>query len=49
MLQLLQAGLSAGNILQTGICTYSHCDDYFSARRLGIQSGRIYTGILLNQ
>ncbi len=49
MLQLQQMGVPDDNILQTGICTYSHCDDYFSARRLGIQSGRIYTGILLNK
>ncbi len=45
--QLKQAGVHDENILQTGVCTYSRCDEYFSARRLGIQSGRIYTGILL--
>ena len=31
----------------TNICTYQQYDRYFSARRLGIQSGRIYTGILI--
>ena len=31
----------------SGICTYDNADDYFSARRLGIDSGRIYTGILM--
>jgi len=30
-------------------CTYQQCDDFFSARRLGIQSGRIYTGIVLRK
>lgn len=47
-IQLQHAGVPAGNIQQTNICTYSHSEEYFSARRLGIQSGRIYTGILLN-
>ena len=46
-LQLLEVGVKDTNILNTGICTYNHADDYFSARRLGIQSGRIYNGIIL--
>ena len=46
--QLLeQAGVKAENILQTGICTYDHSEEYFSARRLGTESGRIYTAIIL--
>ena len=46
--QLLeQAGVKAENILQAGICTYDHSEEYFSARRLGTESGRIYTGIIL--
>jgi copper oxidase (laccase) domain-containing protein len=28
-----------------GICTYQRDGEFFSARRLGIQSGRILTGI----
>ena len=46
-LQLLTEGLSAGNIELAGICTYAHPDEFFSARRLGIKSGRILSGIFL--
>ena len=46
-LQLEAADIPAAQIQVAGICTYDHCDDYFSARRLGIQSGRVFTGILL--
>jgi len=35
------------DIYMSGICTYQQCNDYFSARRLGINSGRIFTGVLL--
>lgn len=45
--QLLDAGISEGNIHTCGICTYNNADDYFSARRLGTASGRIYTGIVM--
>ena len=46
-LQLMEAGIPSNNIQMTNICTYQQYDRYFSARRLGIQSGRIYTGILI--
>ena len=46
-LQLESAGVRAENIDEAEICTYDRVDDYFSARRLGIGSGRIYTGIVL--
>jgi YfiH family protein len=46
-LQLIEAGVPMANIQLSDICTYQQYDHYFSARRLGIQSGRIYTGILL--
>ncbi len=46
-LQLEEAGVPCGNILVSDICTYDCVDDYFSARRLGVASGRIYTGIML--
>lgn len=46
-LQLLEAGVNDDRILSTGICTYEQVDAYFSARRLGIRSGRIYNGIIL--
>ena len=46
-LQLMESGLMEDHIQMTDICTYQQCDRYFSARRLGVQSGRIFTGILL--
>ena len=46
-LQLMEACVPADHIQMTNICTYQQYDRYFSARRLGIQSGRIYTGILI--
>ena len=44
---LLSAGLSLENICACGICTYTHYARFFSARRLGIRSGRIYSGIMV--
>ena len=46
-LQLEEAGIPRKNIIQSGICTFDNVDDFFSARRLGQKSGRIYTGIIL--
>ena len=46
-LQLLESGLESGHINRSDICTYDHADDYFSARRLGIDCGRIYTGLVI--
>jgi YfiH family protein len=46
-IQLEAAGVPAAQIMLSGICTYDRMDDYFSARRLGTASGRIYTGIML--
>ncbi|MBP5360251.1 MAG: peptidoglycan editing factor PgeF [Bacteroidaceae bacterium] len=46
-LQLTAAGVRADNITVSPICTFMQSDIYFSARRLGINSGRIFTGILL--
>lgn len=48
-LQLLEAGLETANIHQSAVCTYEMADDYFSARRLGTDSGRLYTGILIKE
>ena len=45
--QLVQWGIRPENIRMSGICTYHHTEDYFSGRRLGIASGRIFSGILL--
>lgn len=41
------AGVMPQNITVCGICTHTHHHAYFSARRLGIRSGRIFTGIML--
>lgn len=46
-LQLMRCGVGESNIRMSPVCTYDHVDEYFSARRLGIDSGRIYTAILL--
>lgn len=46
-IQLLQSGIRSGNIEISGICTYQHHNDFFSARRLGIKSGRILSGIMI--
>lgn len=46
-LQLIHCGVLESNIQSSDICTYSNYNDFFSARRLGIHSGRIYTGILM--
>ena len=44
-LQLIAAGLSSQSIHVSPVCTFQHAADYFSARRLGINSGRIFTAI----
>lgn len=46
-IQLEEAGVPADHIMASEICTFDHFNDFFSARRLGINSGRIYTGIIL--
>ena len=44
---LTHNGVDEANIINTGICTFDNADNYFSARRLGIESGRICTGIII--
>ena len=46
-IQLREAGLKDENILMSGICTFSRSEDYFSARKLGQHSGRIFSGIMI--
>lgn len=46
---LEEAGLDFCHIKVSGICTYFHSDTFFSARKLGIKSGRIFTGIMLEK
>ena len=44
---LQQCGVARENIHIAGVCTYRNYTDFFSARRLGINSGRIFSGIML--
>ena len=45
-LQLQQVGVPRQNIYVAGLCTYTEPSRFFSARRLGVKSGRIFSGIL---
>ena len=47
--KLVSCGIPAANIHVAGVCTYTQPDRFFSARRLGISSGRIFSAILLHQ
>lgn len=40
-------GVPASQIRQSGICTYTQHQDFFSARRIGIKSGRMLSGVML--
>lgn len=42
-----EAGVLLQNMQICNVCTYRKFDTFFSARRLGIESGRIFTGICL--
>ena len=46
-LLLTDAGVPDEHIHDAAVCTYNNPLDYFSARRLGIHSGRILTAILI--
>lgn len=46
-MQLEAAGVALRNMQFAGIDTYERHDEFFSARRLGIKSGRIFSGIML--
>jgi len=45
--QLIKAGVPAENIEVARICTFSDPDRFFSARRDGIKTGRMATGIMI--
>ena len=45
--QLIASGLEAQYVNVSSVCTFQQADDYFSARRLGLNSGRIFTGIMI--
>lgn len=40
-------GVLSENITITNQCTYTDHETFFSARRLGIESGRIFTGVMI--
>ena len=46
-LQLIAAGLSPQSVHVSPVCTFQQAADFFSARRLGINSGRIFTAIIV--
>lgn len=46
-LQLLECGVREESVEVCGICTFSNVERFFSARRLGIDSGRIFNGIMI--
>lgn len=46
---LTEGGVLASNIESAGICTFTSSDLFFSARKLGINSGRFISGIMLNK
>ena len=46
-MKITQTGIPETNIFISGICTFKNHDIYFSARRLGIKSGRMYSGIYI--
>jgi len=46
--QLWMAGLDDAQIHVAGLCSYDDAEHWFSARRQGIHSGRIFTAILLH-
>ena len=48
-LQLIGTGVPVHHITLSPVCTVKQSDTYFSARRLGINSGRIFTAIILHQ
>lgn len=48
-MQLLKNGVKSENITTSGICTYNNHERFFSARRLGIKSGRIFNGIIIKK
>lgn len=45
--QLISVGVPSDHIFVSPVCTFKQSDSFFSARRLGISSGRIFTAIIL--
>lgn len=40
-------GVPEKNIFTSKTCTFDKADDFFSARRMGVESGRMFTGIMM--
>ncbi len=47
--QMTELGIPPQQIEIAGICTYQNSDFFFSARKLGIESGRMLTGIWMTE
>ena len=47
VLQLIAEGVPSESISLAGICTHRESDTFFSARKMGINSGRIFSGIMM--
>jgi len=45
--QLLSVGIPASQIAVSPVCTFQQSDRFFSARRLTVNSGRIFTGCII--
>ena len=46
--QLLdECGIALENLLVANVCTFASSESFFSARKLGINSGRIFNGIII--
>ena len=48
-IDLCEAGIDLCHLMVGATDTFTHTDEFFSARRLGIGSGRIFTGIVLRK
>lgn len=46
-LQLMKMGVKEENIFMSNICTFNNSEEFFSARKLSINSGRILNGLVL--
>lgn len=46
---LLESGINPDNILRSGICSRCQHETYFSARRIGTNSGRTLSGIMIEK
>lgn len=48
-IQLVEAGITEENIDVAELCTFSHPEDFYSARRDGAATGRMATGIMIRK